>query len=638
MTPEQMQLIVDAEKGDKKSLEALSIQARERICAYLYRMTMDYNLAEDLTQETILEMVNSLNNLRDHNRFWSWLYQVARSKLLGHYRHEAKQQRHKTDTFYKQYIKRLNHEDSRTGLRELLNTELAHAVVNAMGRLKPDEREIISLRCFDQLAYTEIADIIQCSESHARIQFHRAKQSLKRKLIREGIGKGSLLAALSFFGKLTVADAAAAQNVTVPAAALHSSLGTILTAAVGMKMAAGIAGLLLLTASAGTVYVATLPEPTTPPRKQVTSLHYTMQSRNNVAGTPSSLSKGAYEQWWYFPEDVDGPVWMRMQRWDPSGKDKLCAWLQNGRANYYFHSGDQTVYLCNHRIWKTTYTDILVRRLPSDPPRLHAFLDQIERPQRGLIQQRDRRTGLITEIQDTRFANVKQFQSACEYNSLDASTFQPFWPDDSPVIDVRDEMRQRGWTCFEITGELNGKPVQGYGCIPFFTDYMTDHPAWLTLDVGNRIRIADTPSGAWLNDRAYPPGSFFAGLLRPWMGLHTIDGIRRDAAKQEIPFITDQKGDYYSDAMVQMHYKHQGIETQLEYLIDMDGDLIIHILLNTTDENGNVYEGLLKFNYFQSLPDDERPLFQPPDPPANLSRMHKSPGIQWLFDLTEQSL
>ena len=36
----------------------------------------------------------------------------------------------------------------------------------------------------------------------------------------------------------------------------------------------------------------------------------------------------------------------------------------------------------------------------------------------------------------------------------------------------------------------------------------------------------------------YPRGSFFKGLSRPWMGLHTIDSVRRDAAEQRARFET----------------------------------------------------------------------------------------------------
>ena len=68
------------------------------------------------------------------------------------------------------------------------------------------------------------------------------------------------------------------------------------------------------------------------------SFHYVKHALDKTSSTnPNldrgrSLSRGAYEQWYFFPEDVDGPLFMMMQRWDPQQQSKLCSWLQNGKA------------------------------------------------------------------------------------------------------------------------------------------------------------------------------------------------------------------------------------------------------------------------------------------------------------------
>lgn len=327
-----------------------------------------------------------------------------------------------------------------------------------------------------------------------------------------------------------------------------------------------------------------------------------------------------------------------MQRWDAGTGGKLCTWLQNGQSNYYWHSGEKTLYLCNYRLWKRSGSGILVRRLPSDPPELHAFLDGIEGTVRGLTQSRDRRTGLITEYHDTRFVNAVNFQSVCEYNGQDASDFQPFWPENSPVIDERDEMRRRGWTTFAITGTIDDTPIRGYGCLPFFTDHMQEHPAWLIIEAAGQNLLMDTPQGARRSGRSYPSGSFFAGLLRPWMGIHTIDMIRRDAAGLEIPFETMTGEDYTSEATVRIQRQDRGVSSQLEYQIDMDDDLIRQIVIEKTDAHGNRRQGVLVFQYAQSLTDEAINASQSPSLVPGSSRLHDPPGLQWLFDLAGDAL
>jgi len=55
-----------------QSLSAVAEQVRQKVYTYIYRLTLDYHLTEDLTQETVLEMIKSLSQLEvPHvNGFW----------------------------------------------------------------------------------------------------------------------------------------------------------------------------------------------------------------------------------------------------------------------------------------------------------------------------------------------------------------------------------------------------------------------------------------------------------------------------------------------------------------------------------------------------------------------------------------
>ena len=104
------------------------------------------------------------------------------------------------------------------GLKNLINKELSQAIVDAMAKLKLRHRNILVLRCCEQLPYSEIAEVMDCSEMAARVLFFRAKHSLKGKLSKHGFGKGMLLGAMGLFGHMTSpADAA---PFTVPAASV----------------------------------------------------------------------------------------------------------------------------------------------------------------------------------------------------------------------------------------------------------------------------------------------------------------------------------------------------------------------------------------------------------------------------------
>ena len=80
------ELVEQGRLGDKESLNRLAQLAQSRLWAYVYRVTLDRDLADDLCQETLLKMVSSLPQLRDPRLFWSWLFRIATSRIQQHYR------------------------------------------------------------------------------------------------------------------------------------------------------------------------------------------------------------------------------------------------------------------------------------------------------------------------------------------------------------------------------------------------------------------------------------------------------------------------------------------------------------------------------------------------------------------------
>ena len=89
--------------------------------------------------------------------------------------------------------------DHRDGLANLINQELKQLVFSAMNELKPQYREALALRCYEEKNFAEIAELMGRSELSARVLFLRAKKSLAKQLSRHGLSKGSLLMALVLF-------------------------------------------------------------------------------------------------------------------------------------------------------------------------------------------------------------------------------------------------------------------------------------------------------------------------------------------------------------------------------------------------------------------------------------------------------
>ncbi|MGD9109652.1 MAG: sigma-70 family RNA polymerase sigma factor, partial [Phycisphaerales bacterium] len=239
-------LVTDAQLGGQNSMDKLAKLARERLYAYLYRVTLDHELTEDLLQETLLQMVKSLKDLKKPGSFWPWMYRVAMGKAQHHFR--TKTRRGKVIAL-SQFSKELaadadcsHHED---GLNQVIKKELAQAIVKAISQLRFKHRNVLVLRCFEQRPYTEIASIMDCSRTTAQVMFFRAKQSLKKQLARQGMSKALVLPGLVLFGKLTASSKAAIASASVTATSTEVSLLAALVGSASTKVGMSILAIIL---------------------------------------------------------------------------------------------------------------------------------------------------------------------------------------------------------------------------------------------------------------------------------------------------------------------------------------------------------------------------------------------------------
>jgi len=242
-------LIHEAKLGNKISIDRLSELVRDRLYAYIFRLTLDQNLTADLVQEMIIFMIQSINQLEHVDNFWGWLFRTALGKVQHHYRDQKRRKAIELSDAERRYIHHRATTDFNDGLSEMLRQELSDAVFTGMKRLKMKYRNILILRCFENLDYREIGVIMNCSELRSRVLFFRAKTSLRRQLAFHGFGKNYFLIALALFGVITTS--AKASSATITAYSLEVGFTASLLAAFSTKI--GIASAAIAAALAFTI-------------------------------------------------------------------------------------------------------------------------------------------------------------------------------------------------------------------------------------------------------------------------------------------------------------------------------------------------------------------------------------------------
>ena len=178
----QIEIVRGAQQGNRQCLEQLARQAKGCLEVYVYRITQQHELSQEIVQESLLEMFKVIGKLRKPDHFWPWLYGIATNKLRRHYRTEQKQRK----IVLSSLTGKLSPMQRQSSFENLVGEELKQIISSAMNKLKIQHKAVLIMRCYNDMAYSEIAESLGSSEVRIRMLFMRGKRALQKELCRNG--------------------------------------------------------------------------------------------------------------------------------------------------------------------------------------------------------------------------------------------------------------------------------------------------------------------------------------------------------------------------------------------------------------------------------------------------------------------
>lgn len=152
------------------------------IYRYLYGLTKDYELSEELAQETFYSAIKSISNFKNECSIYSWLCQIAKNKWKNYQIKKSKIQTIQYDENIENWLIKDDTENTVQKLDIYRNVE----------KLDSLTREVVNLRITAGLTFKEIGKILNKTESWARIVFYRAKLNLKQSMDTKNINNKKL--------------------------------------------------------------------------------------------------------------------------------------------------------------------------------------------------------------------------------------------------------------------------------------------------------------------------------------------------------------------------------------------------------------------------------------------------------------
>jgi RNA polymerase sigma-70 factor (ECF subfamily) len=169
---DEVELLRAARKDPARFGEIYELYVK-RVYRYLYNRTGNAQEAEDLTAQTFLAALESLDRLKDEGCFAAWLFGIARNKVGDHYRR-------------REYSTLLGEDEpSPTGegaLAGMIRSERAEAVSTLIRGLPESERELLRLRYLAEMSFRDMARTLKKNEDAVKKSLYRLLERLQRQL------------------------------------------------------------------------------------------------------------------------------------------------------------------------------------------------------------------------------------------------------------------------------------------------------------------------------------------------------------------------------------------------------------------------------------------------------------------------
>ena len=167
--------LVAKAKEDMSHFDGLYRKYYSQIFRFVRKRVLDQNQVNDITSQVFLKAMLKLENYKHQGfPFSSWLYRIALSEMGNMFR---KNSAHR--------MIRLDDEVTKELAEDIVNpTEKVDALElgKAMNTLSEENLNMLEMRYFEKIKLKEIAQIMNLTESNAKVKMHRTINKLRKQL------------------------------------------------------------------------------------------------------------------------------------------------------------------------------------------------------------------------------------------------------------------------------------------------------------------------------------------------------------------------------------------------------------------------------------------------------------------------
>jgi RNA polymerase sigma-70 factor, ECF subfamily len=171
-TDEEILSMFREQSTKSKAFTLLMNKYNQRIYWHIRRLVVSHEDAQDILQETFINVYNKLHTFSGESKLYTWLYRVATNECIRLFR-TKKQFLTSFDELSEQLVNTLHDTASEDGDKILVKFQ------EAILRLPEKQQLVFNLRYYDELSYEEISQVLDSSVATLKTNYHYASSKIK---------------------------------------------------------------------------------------------------------------------------------------------------------------------------------------------------------------------------------------------------------------------------------------------------------------------------------------------------------------------------------------------------------------------------------------------------------------------------
>ncbi len=171
---DEKDLIHKAQKGDSLALSTLLQQNYSFLMKYLMKVTLHPQMAEDLTQETMLKCIEKINLYNGQSKFSSWLITIASNLYIDQQRKKKRENHWKEQ---EQAIRKMKWEAGK------MNEDWSF-VIDALAQISEEIRMPIVLKHYYGYSYEEIGQMMGIAAGTVKSRVSNGLKNLRKEMAK----------------------------------------------------------------------------------------------------------------------------------------------------------------------------------------------------------------------------------------------------------------------------------------------------------------------------------------------------------------------------------------------------------------------------------------------------------------------